>query len=265
MNKLLFFALIILVGCGKPTASKDSEVIASSIIAGENVEATDPVALSTISLKDCSATLISPDLLVTAAHCVSEQVGFNRVGVIKKVSILTNLSWLSKYTDSSEIILHPKYFINIFDNKIEDYDIAIIKIPKALPSDRFKPVAILAPEYLLEANTELLLAGYGAQSAQDSSVTYKYPLQKTKKTFLNYLENRLVIKQENGKEGVYHGDSGGPAYLETQMGLLLVGATSRPGEGQTVHFANVSAYKDFILESAKALKAQAPTFKMPNE
>ncbi|UOE99989.1 hypothetical protein [Bdellovibrio reynosensis] len=73
----------------------------------------------------------------------------------------------------------------------------------------------------------------------------------------------LTIDQKNG--GACAGDSGGPAYIESTQGLVLVGATRGPtlDSENCRHFGeftSVSAHKQFILEYAKLLNAEAPQF-----
>ena len=72
MRRIALLGLLA-VGCG-PVAAVDSEV---AIKGGSNVAATDSIYTHTVAVGDvsrpyCSGTVIAPDLVLTAAHCVTD-------------------------------------------------------------------------------------------------------------------------------------------------------------------------------------------------
>lgn len=143
----------------------------------------------------------------------------------------------------------------------KNYDIALIKLAKMAPKE-FKPIAILDSEYQLIPYTELTVAGYG--NTDLDSFDTNYHLNKVKIPLLEYVDNIFTISQPD-THGAYNGDSGGPAYLEKNNELFLVG-TVRGATDNSNHvgtFMNLSKFKDFILKSAKEMKAIPPTFSAP--
>ena len=153
----------------------------------------------------------------------------------------------------------------------EDYDqeafqdLALVKLQDKAPKG-FKPVALLSPEYIIQRNTELLLVGFGFTDKFNNDDNFNLPRtpRKIKIPFLELRDTRIVLSQENEEIGTYYGDSGGPAYLEFEKGLLLAGTTQ--GRSQSApegYFINLGSFKNFILDSAKKMNATAPVFKMP--
>jgi hypothetical protein len=278
MNKLLFFALIILVGCGKST-NETANVISSSIIDGEKITSQDLASQSSVALTawdsktaDCSGTIISENLIVTAGHCVTFWTEKKLFKKSKQEVYIDNKFITFKLNDSKDQINLPIESAEAYPMTADNAgygDVAVVKISGKIPQG-FKPVSILAPEYTLIRGTDLLLAGFGAT----------YPgaggfMDKRKRPIASYqvrmpfdlTEGKvLYITQPTGKRGATHGDSGGAAYLETDNELLLAGSTiGGPDDGDVAYYIHLGEYKDFILNAAKKLKGISPVFKMPNE
>ncbi len=273
MKKLVPFLLLVLISCGK-TTTETSEVKLSSIINGSLIKDEDLASHSVVALVDmfgathCSGTLISSNLILTGAHCVSQWVQKSAFERSKRIQMLERVTF--KLNSSSEETTFHMDKVEMYPVKNEEdeqmHDIAVIKFTGSLPPE-FKPAAILAPEYKLVKNTKLLLAGFGYTSDQQdikdlatqTSYQIRIPYNKT-------MHGVLVLTQTNSKEGAYHGDSGGPAYLETGKELLLAGSTIGGFDNEPeVYYTNVSAHKKFILNAAKNLDGEAPVFKMPNK
>src|SRR5437764_683576 len=80
-NPSLLFSLLLTAGCGAPTAddaSTDAEAAAvdPAGIQGGAVDAGDP-AVGLVWIRGggfCSGALIAPDLVLTAGHCVEQEV-----------------------------------------------------------------------------------------------------------------------------------------------------------------------------------------------
>lgn len=285
MKLSFLIILFFVVSCGKSSTRK-FEITESSIYGGQTVESDDIVAQSTVAIgtdgspEICSGTLISENLVITAAHCV---VGYKKYkhffsaptytvlieskiilfGVKARDSIKV-IKGAPDQVASAEIKL-PKdneFYQNLYDSEVRKFDIALIKLAKNV-SKSFKPVAILDPTYILPAATELLIAGYG--ESESNGWHEMNDLRKTYRPFEERInETDFLLNQLERKEGVYKGDSGGPAYLEVENELLLVGATSSANSKTNAYFMYVPAFKNFILNAAKEMNATPPVFKMPN-
>lgn len=292
--KIYYLTLLLaIVSCGQPSNNKQN-LLQSYIMAGQSVEDGNIVAQSTvaITLKDkpsgfCSGTLISEDLVITAVHCVTSfkahthfftktsytvelsndtQVWFGVNIPINKLN--GNNNETSNTKTFSQNLIHnaeikiPKNisFYDSYGPQYRQFDLALIKLAKKAPNG-FKPVAILDSAYEIPPYTELLVAGVGDTEKSFINTV----LNKTHRPYVRkYDETGFLINQVDGKEGVWHGDSGGPAYLELENKLILVGATSGRFDADNAYMVNVSAFKEFILKSAKEMNASPPVFKVPN-
>jgi secreted trypsin-like serine protease len=80
------------------------------------------------------------------------------------------------------------------------------------------------------------------------------------KTYAN-----IIVTEQSAGNGACAGDSGGPAYLETENGLIVLGITRGPynlaqdcrhwGE-----YTYASKFKDYILKTVADMGAEAPVF-----
>ena len=262
-----------LASCGK-SSGNNPEIIRASIIGGTEVTRDDYESLSVVAIRDtkttCSATLISENLIITAAHCVSE---WTKATTFSKSKRKLNSSPVMFYSYRPGVM--PTYIrmdmIEMFPaNDIDEetyQDLAIVKLKSNAPKG-FKPVPILSPEYSIQRNTEFLLVGFGFTDKFNNDDNFNLPRapRKIKIPFVEVRNKRIVVSQVHGEKGSFYGDSGGPAYLEFENGLLLAGSTH--GGSQAVpeaYYVNLGDFKDFILTTAKKLNATAPVFKMPDE
>lgn len=292
MKKLIPLTLLVLMSCNKgvdqidvatPAAAATTSAIqktfttkttASAIIKGVLVKDEDLAAKSTIAIVDmfgsaaCTGTLVSKDLVITAAHCVSRWTEKSFFKRSKQVPELSRIAF--KLNSSNEITKIEMDAVEFYPAKNERdqqaHDIAVVKFTGQLPKG-FEAVAILAPEYQLVGNKDLVIAGFGYTSKEKNSKDVFTPV--LHQTIIPYKGSEgdiLILTQLNGEQGAYYGDSGGPAYLESNDELFLVGATIGGFDGESeVYYSKVNSYKKFILDSAKKLKGTPPVFKSPEE
>ncbi len=238
------------------------------IIGGDSVQVSDLAAYSTVALKAlsasgqkvqsfCSGTLISKNLILTAAHCVDG-------AKVEKVAISFTTEETTVYNPAmmrkvKAIKANPK-----FDQPAGKNDIALIVIEDVAPSIA-KPIEILEPEYNLVVGQKMLLAGFGV--TDDTISAEPTSLQQVRVKLAKILDTILVTNQTEGG-GACNGDSGGPAYLEKNNQLYVYGITRGPHEGANDchhygEYTYASKFKEFILATALELNAESPTFVNP--
>ncbi len=273
MKIIILSTLVVLASCGK-TSSENPIVIKSSIIGGTEVTRDDYESLSVVGLRDktttCSGTLVSEDLIVTAAHCVSKWQPKTRTGVSKRKIVTTPVIFYSYKKEVMHTYIRMDQ-VEIFP--AEDYDdeankdLAVVKLKEKAPLG-YKAVPILSPDYSIQRNSELLLVGFGYRDEFNNDDNFNLPRapHKIKIPFVEVRDTKIVVSQEHGKIGSFFGDSGGPAYLETENGLLLAGSTQGGSKvAPEGYYINLGSFKQFILDSAKKMNATAPVFLMPDE
>jgi hypothetical protein len=250
--------------------------VGESIIGGTAVTDTDPARISTVLLMEkgypnttpflsfCTGTLISKNLIVTAAHCVVNRVGSDIfVAFGEKVPFQGHDRLMVK---AEKFYFHPRFTVITKKVGEQDYstsynDLALIKLTKDAPQG-FKPAPILEDTDQIRPGTLLLAAGFGV--TDDEDYNRAKGMNMVRIPYIGADENFLVVDQSSN-QGICYGDSGGPAYLETALGLIVVGATHASRDGvlhchETADFTSLSKFKDFILTGTGLLNADQPVF-----
>ncbi len=237
------------------------------IIGGDSVKETEPAAYSTVALMsvndsqrlrpNCTGTLISKNLILTAAHCV-DRTKPEKIAISFSTEV-TNIFNPETMRKVKAIKTHSK-----FNQPSGKNDIALIVIEDVAPSVA-QPIQILEPEYNLVVGQTMLLAGFGV--TKDILPLEPENLQQVRVKLAKILDTILVTNQTEGG-GACNGDSGGPAYLEKNNQLYVYGITRGPHEGvnDCHHYGEytyASKFKEFIITTAVELNAESPTFLNP--
>jgi secreted trypsin-like serine protease len=210
----------------------------------------------------CTGILVSKDLVVTAGHCLQVidggghvQVAFGRV--LPDDSSDSRLRSIDRYY--SYEMTQPR--LGDSNSVAVENDIAVLKLSELAPYWA-TPAAILANVAALQSGDNLILAGFGQTS--ETSKTSRV-LRATELPIKSLAEKKIIFDQTAGTGSCY-GDSGGPAYLRTALGLVAVGATRGVGDSgqRDCHhdaiYTLLSSYQDFIQQIATLVGAEQPLF-----
>lgn len=296
MNKVLLGLIALsLAACApaKQTALTVNEQ-ASGILGGEVVLADDVIAKTTVAVLDvfqggaCTGTLLTKNVILTAAHCVQNGAGFLKVAfgldvaTAKKVAAKESKGH-DRYTEAMEDL--EKILQTIIDTTVpgaerqeklfaamDDYknwgDIALVKISEDAPVG-FEPAEVLEDGRYLQNGAMMTLAGYGItkpyseQKPEDKDETI---LRKVDIKIANavFSETEVSFDQTEGR-GACHGDSGGPAFVKIGEKLKLFGITSRglnDPEDSCRRFSGYTylpAFKNWVTETMASWEKPVPT------
>jgi secreted trypsin-like serine protease len=179
----------------------------------------------------CTGSVLAPDLILTAAHCL-EQANLKdlRIGYeVQPFSFASQLQYnspvdvLEKFKTSVilEAFVHPDYhFMNA------DHDMVVLKIDGKIPTD-FQVISLL-PERLfknLDQTAKFAVELYGYGYVSDDPITESAVLRKA--TVPAVFEGFHLITDQSASGGC-SGDSGGPAFLTIEGKMYLVGVAFGP-------------------------------------
>lgn len=170
------------------------------------------VALTVQGQAFCSGTLVTPNVVVTAAHCISPEIGSPSWDQVE-VFFGTDVSAGGTFIEVVDGLPHPG-----FDTSLEDpqNDIAMLRLGSAAP---VTPVTMAD---LPPVGTTLTLVGFGITQAGGDGAGLK---RVTQATILG--EEGSVFFMEVAPSGTCNGDSGGTALWNDGGVERLVGIHTR--------------------------------------
>jgi secreted trypsin-like serine protease len=217
-------------------------VAAPSIVGGTNADQPYPFAVSLHGPSGrlfCAGALVAPAWVVTAAHCVfdkkpnsvSARVGTNDVAQGGEVA------------QAAEIVVNPA-----FTPDPPAGDLALIRLAAPVQAPPIALAAAAAP------GTETRMLGWGQTCPTPSCGQIPTVLQqldthivegaKCTAVFDGTVE--LCTDNPGGKAGSCYGDSGSPEIVKDGDHWLLVGVTSRPGNGDPTCATAPSIYTSVV-------------------
>lgn len=208
----------------------------------------------------CSSSLIAPNLLLTARHCVSptpEQVDCSAAKFGKPYSagsFFASTEYVapqnpSKYIGASDV------FVPEESASVCGFDMALVILKKNVPAEQATPLIPRIAEDVVPGETYRAV-GYGATDAKGSGAGTRRQRTDLK---VNCVGNdcpqwsQVNIREWEGDTGICQGDSGGPA-LDSQnrvIGVVSRGPVNGPVQCDSPTYGSVYKWDTWIVEIAK--------------
>lgn len=259
---LSIFSLVIAFGAAAGAASSHgsrSRRPRRLIVGGMEVPASDPIQRSTAALYSpspngtggalCTASLISRDTAVTAAHCLQ---GPSYAPVMIFGSNVRSPDSVKRPVTGE--VVHPGYGRH---RGMDQGDIAVVKFGGGLPNG-YKPAALDTKESVKKGE-RVVLAGYGVSDARTRAGAGVLRKAEVSVADPRPGKSEMIFDQSHGR-GACHGDSGGPAYFRRGRRMILGGVTNRSYPNTAaddcahkVVYTKIAAYRPWIEKSEAKL------------
>ncbi|MEO3751403.1 serine protease [Streptomyces sp. B6B3] len=196
----------------------------------------------------CGGTLVAPNKVVTAAHCLQGE----RPATIEVVGGRTNIDGTDGTVSAvTGIWRHPEYDRVNFVN-----DVAVLTLADAMPYDTL-PIAQAADSGLYEEGTLTRILGWGATSSNGSYPnqlrTAEVPVVSDESCAAAYdpgfdADAHVCAGYEEGGVDTCQGDSGGPLVIEGRLAGITSFGNGCAEPGWPGVYTQVNTYADLLTE-----------------
>ena len=203
----------------------------------------------------CTATAIASDLLLTAAHCVQPGADYKLVDSAQgREPVLKDIARIER---------DPQFDLKRLFAHLATADVALIKLAEPLPP-RIPPVPLVGDGASVAVGDPLVVAGYGVTVRGDGRTGGTVRAATLVVTGVpGTLQIRLFDPNTKGQSpglGACAGDSGAPAFRDTNGNLAIIGVVSwstgpklSAGCGGLTGITPLVRYRAWIVDTARML------------
>jgi hypothetical protein len=240
----------------------------SSAVSPRVINGTDPGALASsaayLEIFDgsCTAAVLAPTILVTAAHCVAESDDLPAASA-SNITVYAPGVNVSTSEPAPVAVTKIIYDAKRYAQKKKGWDVAFLILSGPIGDTPITRLATTEESAAITANkASMKFVGYGQKSpagTPGANTPASVPDLSTAQTYLwSYVRGPGAIDVAiNGISGPCYGDSGGPWLYQLESELLLVGVESL-GQGRPCDKNWEEPYEEVpVISGLKSLVAQA--------
>jgi secreted trypsin-like serine protease len=271
LNRLLITlsAALILSACGpqKFSDSSSREGIINGHVASSNDTNTKSVVGIYLDTKMgsrplrqlCTGTLIAKDLVLTAAHCMDENITDRADKLLVSFGGKTIKTEADLQLVTLRRVARMKHHENwepiiaVADIQAPLYDIALLKLEEEAPGG-FVSAQLPSADLTLNEGNEVMVYGFGYTG--QSKLVEADNLMSANLKVNNWEFSPTHFQSLVDPTGTCSGDSGGPAFIKDNNGkLVVVGVTSFGDKSCHVssYFTRVPTFKNWLTKAIQSL------------
>ncbi|XP_052795432.1 chymotrypsin-like protease CTRL-1 [Mya arenaria] len=214
----------------------------------------------------CGGTLISSDVVLTAAHCVSNpRFGPGELRVLAGERDRNSVDAGEQLRNVTSVTVHPDYVGTL--TSLYNNDVALLKLASPVSkTTHVSPVSGLADDTSPTGPASCFVTGWGISAEKNGSsglsgvlaqaeVTLLTNAQCNKRSNWDGLVKPSQLCAYSKKISACLGDSGGPLVCQVNSKYIQYGVTSwgkRTCDQKPVVYARVSTYRSWIMATINA-------------